>query len=171
MSKELVLSLDQGRVTQTEVWAAPNFSFKQINLDETITVPVEQQMIVNDRVRVEGFFRVDGEAYVCMMPQPEPFPEIPGDNYSHFEVLSPKLVPASQEMILTQALRVQDMIRVDGRVSILGSEPEPENDSIIPNVIAENKRFNIGLEFEHYFRGFLKISGSLRCSGSFAIGV
>lgn len=170
MSDVKVLSLDQGRITQTDVWAAPNFSFRQINLDTQINIPSEEQMLVNNSVRVEGFFRVDGEAYVYDNPVIPELPELPGDNYSHFEVTTQKQIPLSQEMIASSFVRVESELRVLGQMTILGSEPEPETSPAVPNKISANKTFHIGLDFEHYFRDFLSISGALRVSGQFAVG-
>lgn len=167
---EKVLKLNQdGRLARTDVWASPNFSFKQVNFNQTIEVLSEQQMIVNESIKVEGFFRVDGEVYVFRMPAFETFPELPADNYSQAIVTSQKEVSANQEMILTQFMNVSGEMRVDGFVTILGTDEK--TDDIIPNKILSDQLFAIGLNFEYYFRQFLNISGQLRCSGSFIVGV
>jgi hypothetical protein len=169
MSFEKALTLDQGRVTQTDVWAAPNFSFKEIQSGLEIEIPAQEQMIVSNSIRVDGSLKVSGEAYVCQFPEQAPFPQIPGDNYSHFEVLSPKLIPPSQEMIASSFVRVNSELRVDGRMTILGSI-EPETSAVIPFKILSDKTFHIAQDFEHYFREFISIAGGLRVSGQFAVG-
>lgn len=167
MNKQ-VLALDQGRVNQTQIWANPNFSFKEVL--EPIEIPQAEQMIVNNSIRVESELRIEGEAYVCQFPEVEPFPELPDDNFSFFEVTGFEEVKSGQEMVLTQFLKVDGMLKVSGFVSLFGTEPENETDFLIPNKIGLNQVYKIAQDFEHYFRGFLNNSGALRVSGSFIVG-
>jgi hypothetical protein len=171
MSFESVLTLLNGRKSQVDAWLAPNFSFKEIAPDLTIEIKSSEQMIVNDRIRVEGFLKIDGEAYVCQMPEPEPFPVIPGDNFSFYEVTEFKSVPFGQEMLVTESFRVSTGgLQVGGKVAVLADEVELFETDNVPNFIDSLKSYRIAEDFEQYFRSSLKISGKLKVEGSFAIG-
>ncbi len=169
-----VLTLDPltGKKKLIEISEGLNFSYKEILSTEEIEVPARQQMIVNDRVRIDGQLKVSGEVYVYKMPTPEPFPELPDDNFSFYEIVVPKEVKATEEMVLSQSCKISSQLRVAGRLAILGTgTPPTTNDESIPNVILAGQSFSIGLNFEKYFRQFLKISGQLKCAGSFVSGV
>jgi hypothetical protein len=72
-------------------------------------------------------------------------------------------------MIASSFVRVNSELRVDGRMTILGSI-EPETSAVIPFKILSDKTFHIAQDFEHYFREFISIAGGLRVSGQFAVG-
>jgi hypothetical protein len=168
--KPLILGSDRiSEAGSNDRLATNNFSYRQIDSGEQVTVHSDQQMLVNNSVRVDGEFRVDGEAFVFESPQPQTLPTIPGDNYSHFEVLTQKQIPSGQEMILSAFVRIESELQVDGQMTILGSVEE-ETSTVIPFRISAGKTFNIAQDFEHYFREFVSIAGGLKVSGQFAVG-
>jgi hypothetical protein len=178
MSKELVLSLDQGRVTQTEVWAAPNFSFEQINLDETITIPQEQQMLFTGPMKLNGCLSVFGEVINLDLidddtPPPPPV-VLPGDNYSHrrIEALEEKIIPQNQQMILSGSLELNGSLRLLGETVLIQSNQS--FDSPDPVLFEDNHSYKTILAFEKKavprnqqmpLFGGIKLEGSLSVFG------
>jgi hypothetical protein len=167
------LSLINGRITEVrdnQSLTTNNFSYREIKESEFVQVVDNQQMIVSNSVKVDGQMFVDGEVYVCQFPEVEPFPELPEDNYSHFNVVSEKQIPQNQEMLLSSFVRVEDKMLVSGQMVILGSQKEAETSQNIPNKILENQIFKVAQNFEYYFRNFISIAGLLVVSGELVVG-
>ena len=165
-----VLSLNSsGRKALLDARLRENFSFKEVTGE--VQIDQGQQMLVFDRIRVDGFLKVNGEAYVCEKPQIPEIPEAPKDNFSFYNVVTPKEVPANQEMVLQSQLSVSSFLRIEGRVAILQNAFENLNDDAIPNFIEAGKQFINGLNFEKYFRKQIRIEGKLVNNGFLIVGL
>lgn len=165
-----VLSLNtEGRKALLDARLRENFSFKEVVGE--VQIDQGQQMLVFDRIRVDGFLKVSGEAYVCEKPQIPEIPEAPQDNFSFYNVVNPKEVSLNQEMVLQSQLSVSSFLRIEGRVAILQNAFESLNDDSIPSFIQAGKRFINGLNFEKYFRKQIRIEGSLVNNGFLIVGL
>lgn len=172
--KNKTLVLKSGVVSEVgkdDLLTSNNFSYYEIESTDYVYVPFGQQMLINDRVRVDGKLRVVGQVYVFKLPTPEPFPELPGDNFGFYQITDSREIKQNQEMVLSEFCKISGQLKISGRMAVLSKESVSTDDGSIPNYIQSQETFKIGLHFEKYFRNFLKVAGQLKCSGSFVVGV
>ena len=149
-----------------------NFSYKIINNNELVSIPLEQQMIVINSIKVDGELFVDGEVYI---KEPEkPFPEInlPEDNFSYYNITTNliKTIPLNQQMYVRDSIKVDGNLIVMGEFAVGNSYIEAEQKRLTNNVLS-NTFYTVFLNEEYYFRNFLKIDGQVINNGFINIGV
>lgn len=182
MSNVKALSLDQGRVVQTDVWAAPNFSFKKIDSELEIEIPPTQQMILNGPLQVFGQFNVFGNmVFLDLVDDDTPAPPpitLPGYNYSHKRVVSgqTKTIPQNQEMIVTESIKVDGVLQVFGEATIIEAAQEfesPSPESFVDNhsykKIALNESQLVPANQQMPLVGGLELLGELKVLGQVAM--
>lgn len=114
-----------------------NFSYFKIAAGESKEVPANQQMNTFGSLQNLGMLKVLGEVNLTKIFQDDPEDEIelPGDNFSHFDILAgeTKTVPTRQQMTVVGPFRNLGQIKVFGSMALIsGAEPVFDDDYLPP---------------------------------------
>lgn len=141
-------------------------NFSQRVVDTRTVIPLNQQMIVTPEVEVVGELVIDGELVL------EDFVDtdtdtIPPDNFSWSKVVSLVEVPANQQMIVDGEIDVQNELRLEGSLSLLGGVDE---DDLPWFRIPEKKVITVSSNAEYFLSQFLILEGLINVEGNLVIG-